>query len=215
MWSAVRYVLGIRTNVIVMIANSVGNFFFAGLTTFAVVFVVGQYHLSTAAADLGLPIVGVGALAGTLGGGRIGDALQRRGVATGGLAVASVSYVVAAVVLVPATLTHSLMLALPLFFVGAAALTAPNPALDAVRLDVVAPRLRGRAEAVRTVLTTAAGALAPLLFGYLSAHLAGGGHRGLQLTFLVMLPALAANGLILLAARPSYPREVELAERGS
>ncbi|NED49688.1 MFS transporter, partial [Micromonospora aurantiaca] len=44
--AAARYVLRIRTNVIIIIASAIGYFFFAGLRTFAMVFVQEHYSIS-------------------------------------------------------------------------------------------------------------------------------------------------------------------------
>ena len=62
-----------------LVADSVciGYFFFAGLQTFAVVFVRGQYHASQATATLVLGLLVLGALVGTLVSGRLTDALVR------------------------------------------------------------------------------------------------------------------------------------------
>ncbi len=212
LWSAVRYLLSIRTNVIVIAATTVGNFFFVGVEVFAVVFAVNQYGITTLTADLGVILIGLGALVGVLGGGRLGDALQRRGHPGGRLVTAAVGFSVGGLVLLPAGLTHSLVVAAPLLFLGAAGVSAANPVLDAVRLDIVHPQLRGRAEAVRNVIDTGVGSFAPLVFGTLSTYLGGGDDDGLRLTFFVMLPALVANGLLLLLALPSYQREVAAAK---
>lgn len=64
---------------------------------------------------------------------------------------------------------------------------------------------------------------APLLFGFLSTQLGGGGGSappadqphgaaGLDHTFLIMVgPLVAAAGLLLLAARRTYPRDLATA----
>lgn len=204
---AFRTVLSIRTNVIVLAAVSVGNLFFAAVSTFAVVFATAQYGITTPQADLGVLVVAVGAVAGIFAGGRLGDLLMRRGVRAGRLYVASVGLVTAAVFGTPVLFTHSLLLAGVLVVVGTAGLNAATPALDAVRLDVVPPDLRGRAEAVRTVLRAAAEGVAPLLIGVLADHLAGGGHVGLRWALVLVMPALALNGLLLLVAVRTYPKE--------
>ena len=101
----------------------------------------------------------------------------------------------------PAILVRSLAVGLALYVVAAVAVSAPNPAVDAARLDVIPSWLWGRAEAVRTSLRMLAIAAAPLLFGFLSDELGGGATRtstsgagayagsgpGLQRTFLLML----------------------------
>jgi hypothetical protein len=48
-------------------------------------------------------------------------------------------------VLAPAIATRAVAVALPLLIVGAILLGAPNPPLDAARLDIMPPGLRGRA----------------------------------------------------------------------
>ena len=206
--SAMHEVVKVKTNVIVIVASAIGYFFFAGLRVFAVLFAVKQYGITNARASLLLPVVGIGAVAGLIVGGRTADRLLRRGVLSGRLIVAIVGFVLATVALVPALLVHSVLFALPLLTLGAAGLAAPNPPLDAVRLDVMHPALWGRAESVRTVARTAAEAVAPILFGFLADHIAGGGHEGLQLTMLIMLPALLANGLVLIFATRTYPHDV-------
>ena len=208
LWDAVRYALRVRTNIIAMVSVSIGNFFFAGLKTFAVVYVVEQYGIGKSAAALLIPVVGVGALAGLVIGGRIADHRLSSGDVNGRIEVGAIGYLLAPLFLLPALLAHTLTVALPLYMVAAAALTAPTPSLDAVRLDIIHPRLWGRAEGIRTTLRTGAEAVAPILFGFLADHVSGGGHRGLQIAFLITLPALVASGLVTLIARRTYAREV-------
>lgn len=117
-------------------------------------------------------------------------------------------------------------MAAPLYVVAALALGAPNPPLDAARLDVVGSRLWGRAESARTFLRSLLEAFAPLLFGYVSSLLGGsqasfgtgintthalvrsGEASGLGWTFLIMLGPLLVSGLLMLRARRSYPTDV-------
>jgi predicted phage tail protein len=90
--------------------------------------------------------------------------------------------------------------------------SASNPPLDAARLDIIVPRLWGRAEAVRTVIRASLQALAPLVFGAVAQYLFGGRHHGLEDTFLVMLVPLLASGLILMLARRTYGTDVATAD---
>jgi len=83
--------------------------------------------------------------------------------------------------------------------------------LDAVRLDVIVPRLRGRAEAIRQVLRTILEGAAPRLIGVLSGVLAGGGTGGLHDAFLLTLPVLLFSGLVLLIALRTYAPDVAAA----
>ncbi len=140
-------------------------------------------------------------------------------------------YITAAIFFVPATLTTSLLLALPFLLVAGALIAAPNPPVDAARLDVVPSRMWGRAEAIRTFLRTLLQSLAPLIFGIVSqsfggghgnsgfgagvdtksAHIAAATTRGLAYTFLIMLVPLGASGFLLLAGRRTYAPDVAAA----
>jgi predicted MFS family arabinose efflux permease len=204
---AMRFVLSVRTNLLVLASDSLGNFFFAGVRTFAVVYTVDRFGLSQAQAVPLLAIVGVGAVAGVVGGGWLSDRLQRRGVRGAPIGVASGGYCIAAVVLLPAFLVPQLWLALPMFALGAMFLAAPAPALGAVRLDVILPRIWGRAEAVRTLLRVVVEASAPLVFGVLADRLASNKADGVQRAFLVTLPCVVGAGLVIIAALRSYPRD--------
>ncbi|MFL6110216.1 MAG: MFS transporter, partial [Catenulispora sp.] len=225
---AVRYILRVHTNNVLIVSSALGYFFLAGLSTFAVVFVRGHYHVGQTTATAVLGLIVVGALIGTLASGPITDWLLRRGVINARVWVPSVSYMVAAVLILIGVVNSSLTPAIWFFMAGAAALSAANPPLDAARLDIMPPGLWGRAESVRTLLRTTGQAIAPLLFGGIADLVAGiapkqapigtkpggiepGVARGLQVSFILMLVALAVAGWILLRARQSYPRDVATA----
>ncbi|GAA4585254.1 hypothetical protein GCM10023194_27410 [Planotetraspora phitsanulokensis] len=214
LWQAARYILSIPTNVMLIVASAAGYFFFAGLRTFAVVFVVRQYDLSQAVVTGLVPVIGLGALLGVLTGGRIADRLSSEGHLAARMVVPALSYLAAVALLVPGLLTTALPIALPLLFLAAGSLTAANPPLDAARLDVVHFRLWGRAESVRTFLRMGAEAVAPVTFGFVADSLGPGGARselGLRYAFLIMLVPLVANAVILLRGRHAYPRDVATA----
>lgn len=202
---AVRYVLGIPTNRRLIVASAIGYFFFAGIRTFAVVFLRGQFGLGQTAATGLLFVVGLGTLAGALGAGRLADRRLAAGAIDARLVVGGVAYLAAAALLVPSLLVTTLGLAAPLLFLAGAALSAPNPPLDAARLDIVPAPLWGRAEGVRTLLRQTGQAAAPILFGLLADT------TGLQAAFLILLVALVLNGALLLAARRDYATDVATA----
>jgi MFS family permease len=227
LWRVIRYVLSIRTNRWLIVASAIGYFFFAGMRTFGVVFVRGHYSLSEGSAVAMLFVAGLGSLAGVLVAGRLADRLVLRGEVTARVLVGAISYSVVAVFLAPAILVNAVAIALPLLIVAGAGLGAPNPPLDAARLDIMPASLWGRAEGVRTMVRNTAQAGAPLLFGVIADTLGGGGgalsagasqqvsaatSRGLEYTFLIMLVPLALNGVLLLVtARRSYPTDVATA----
>jgi MFS family permease len=179
--------------------------------TFGVEFTTHQYGIDQALANVLLLVVGIGAITGVLAGGALGDLLLRHGILNGRILVAAVAAAAAAVLFLPAILTHSARTAVLYLIFAAFAISAQNPPLDAARLDIMPPLLWGRAEGVRTFLRTAAQALAPLLFGAVSDHVFGGGRSGLQWTFGVMLLPLAASAYYLFAGLRTYPRDVATA----
>lgn len=205
---AVRYVLGVKTNVALIISSACGYYFLAGVQTFGAEFTGGQYHINQIAANLLLLVVGVAAVGGVLAAGPISDALLRRGHLTARVTTAAVAATITVALFIPALITHSALTALPYVMFAAAALAAQNPPIDAARQDIMPPWLWGRAEAIRTSLRTAAQAVAPLLFGAAAQYVFGGGTRGLRWTFVVMLLPLAASAVYLYRARRLYPTDV-------
>jgi MFS family permease len=208
---ATRYILRVRTNVVLILASAGGYYFLAGVQTFGVEFVTRQYGIDQALGTLVLLVVGGGAVVGVLAGGSIGDLLMRRGYLNGRIIVAAVAATAAVGLFIPALFTRSAVNALPYITVAALALSAQNPPLDAARLDIMVPWLWGRAEGVRTLLRTLAQALAPLLFGGVSDYVFGGGRSGLQWTFVLMLVPLGASAYFLFTGLDTYPRDVATA----
>jgi len=209
--AATRYILRIRTNVVLIIASACGYYFLAGVQTFGIEFTTKQYGIDQALASLLLLVVGGGAVAGVLAGGALGDLLLHRGYLNGRILVAALAASAAVILFAPAIFTHSALGAVAYLMIAAAAVSAQNPPLDAARLDIMVPLLWGRAEGVRTFLRTAAQALAPLLFGAVSDYVFGGGRSGLQWTFALMLLPLAAAAYFLFTALATYPRDVATA----
>lgn len=223
-WWAVRYVLTVRTNVILIVASGIGYFFFSGLRTFAVIFVTARFGTGQALATLVLVLVGGGAIIGVLTTGRIADTLISRGHVSARPLVAGVAFLIAALLFLPGLLATSLLVAAPLLFLAAAGIGGANPPLDAARLDLMPAGLWGRAEAIRTVLRSSLEAAAPLVFGFVSSelgtHTTGLGHpagsgavggTGLDRTLLIMLVPLFVAGLLMFAAGRTYPRDVATA----
>lgn len=224
---ATRYILAIRTNVLMIISSSLGYFYFAGLQTFAVLFVVRHYGAGQGTANLVLGLLIVGMVIGTLVSGRLTDALLKNGVLQARIVTPAVCYFAAAALLIPGILIDKLTPALWFDVGGAAFLAAANPPLDAARLDIMPARLWGRAESTRTFLRSLAQAVAPLLFGLISNIVVGitpeqtpvGTHAkhhaesgaGLEASFLILLAALIAAGWFLLRSRHTYPSDVATA----
>ncbi|WP_249009511.1 MFS transporter [Conexibacter sp. DBS9H8] len=226
----VRYAIAVPTNVLMIVSSSLGYFFFGGLTTFAILFIRGRYHAGQVEAELVLVFLVVGALIGTLVGGRVTDLLLDRGHLQGRVWVPAVCYLLAVVLLVPGFLGTSLTPAIYFDTAGAALITAANPALNAARLDIMPAGLWGRAESIRTVVRSLAEAVAPVTFGALADLVAGvipqqtpvGTHthvaplsssaaQGLEWSFIIMLATVALAGVFLLRARATYAIDVATA----
>jgi MFS family permease len=219
---AVRYVLAVPTNRVLILASALGYLFFAGVQTFAVLLLRSRYGLGQSAASSLLLVVGLGALVGVVLSGRLADRLLARGRVSARIVVAAGGFMIAAAIFLPAVLSPVLIVSMPLLVLGAAALAAPDPPLNAARLDIMHPRLWGRAEGVRTVLQMLALAAGPLIFGFISGALGGPDKTingsgvvrhtdALAYTFLIMLVPVALAGLSLLWARRTYPSDVATA----
>lgn len=229
-WRAVRWVFRVRTNLSLIAASALGYFFLSGLRTFALVYAKGRFGIGQGMASILFVLIGIAAVAGVVISGRWTDRWIYRGRADARLIVGGLGFIVATLVFIPALLTGSLLIALPLFVVAGFALAAPNPPVDAARLDVVPSRMWGRVESLRTTVRTVLEAFAPLLFGVLSgvlgqgsqagfgsgvndthAHLSHAATTGLEYTFLIMLVTLGGSGVLLLSGRRTYLGDVATA----
>jgi MFS family permease len=229
---SVRYVMLIPTNVMMIISSSLGYFYFAGLQTFALVFVEKHYNVGLAESQLVLALLVLGALLGTLFSGWLADELVRRGNLNSRVWIPGVCYIAAGLLLIPGLISHHLTPAIWFDVLGASLISAANPPLDAARLDIMPAGLWGRAEGVRTFLRSLAQALAPLIFGELAALIGGiaessvhpalpgtnkigavspGEARGLEVAFLILLVTLFAGGIAMLKARHTYATDVATA----
>jgi sugar phosphate permease len=173
LWWAVRYVLRVRTNVVVIAASALTYFYFAGVRTFVVLFAQHHYDINSAAASVLLVAIGVGAVVGAFFGGRYTDGLLERGVLTARILVPVVLLFAIPVLLAGGFALHTIWLSLPLLGAGSVLLGFGSPAQDAARLDIIHPLLWGRSEAVRTTFRLLLEAAAPLVFGLVADHAFG------------------------------------------
>ena len=230
-WESFRYVLAVPTNVTLILASALGYFFFSGVETFAFIYIEGHYGTDQTVATFVVLAVGAAAVIGAVVGGRSTDSLLRRGHLDARLLVPAAAFVVACAVFIPGIIVSTLYIAVPLFVVAGFCIAAPNPGMDAARLDVMPSRMWGRAEAVRSLLRSLLQAFAPLLFGLVSTvfggaavgfgsssgfHSDNGGHvhvAGLEQTFLIMLSTLLLAAFFAWRGRGPYPIDVAAASR--
>jgi predicted MFS family arabinose efflux permease len=209
---AMRYVLSVRTNVVLIIASALGYFYFSAVEGFGVEFEQRHYGLSQSVSSVITLVLGIGALTGVLSGGRIADYLLHRNRNCARIEVPGVAVPLSGLLFIPALVTTSLATAVPLLIGAALFLGMANPPLDAARLDIMPPWLWGRAEAVRSVLRNCADGAAPLLFGLLSEDVFTGS-KALEYTFLLLLVTLfAAGAVVLTLGRRGYPADRRAAE---
>jgi predicted MFS family arabinose efflux permease len=199
--------------VVLIVASALGYFYFSCLRGFGVEFVQKHYGVGQSTSSLVILLLGTGALAGVLSGGRIADRLRARGRLCARIEVPGVAVPLSGLLFIPALITTTLWLAILLLIVAALFLGMSNPPLDAARLDIMRPELWGRAEAVRSVLRSSADALAPVLFGVISESVFVGS-SALEYTFLLMLVTMfAAGAVVLTIGRRTFPRDVHNANR--
>lgn len=226
-WESFRYVVAVHSNVTLIVASALGYFFFGGVETFALIYIEGHFRVGEATATLIALSVGAAAVIGAVFGGRMTDRLLASGRIAARLFVPAAAFVVAGLVFIPGILSKSLLIAIPLFLVAGFCIAAPNPGLDAARLDIMPSRMWGRAEAVRSFLRSILQSFAPLIFGFVSTFfggrhagfgVSGGGLKGhstaatgLQPTFLIMLVALFAAAVAVWMGRKPYPVDVAAA----
>src|SRR4029079_496760 len=152
LFRATRYVLRVRTNLVLIAASACGYYFLAGLQTFGLEFSRDQYGIDQALASSLLLVIGIGSLAGVLTGGSLGDYLLKRGILNARIWTPAVAAALTTVLFVPAIFTRGATTAVPHLVAAGVLLRSPQPPLDAARLDIMPPLLWGRAEAVRTLL---------------------------------------------------------------
>lgn len=211
LWRALRYMLRIPTYTLLIIASSLGYYFFAGARTFGMIYLTHHYHLPRSTVTALAALVGIGGLSGLFIGARVVEWLLARGWIAARIVVPGSALCIAAILIGPAIWITNPYLGVALLICGTAALAAANPPLDAARLDIIPFRLWGRGESGRMALRGLLEGGAPLLFGAMSDWL-GAGTSGLEWTFLIMLvPVFVASSLAIPAAR-SYPRDVATAD---
>lgn len=211
LWRALHYMLRIPTYRLLIIASSLGYYFFAGARAFGMIYLIHHYGLPRTMVTALAGIIGIGALFGFFIGSRLSERLLSRGYASARVVIPGGALLLAIILIGPAIWISNVYIGTALLTAGTAALAGANPPLDAARLDIVPARLWGRGEAGRMALRGLLEGGAPLLFGAMSEWL-GGDSNGLERTFLIMLiPVIVASSLAI-PARRTYPRDVATAD---
>lgn len=206
-WRVVGYLLRLPTYTLLIVASALVYYFFAGARSFSMIYLSPHYGLSRGAVSALVFVLGIGALVGVVGGGRLSERFLRRGRLTIRIVLPAVALLACVPLLGFGVWTRTAWIGIPLLAAAACLIAAAVPPIDAARLDIVHPRMWGRGEAGRMAIRSVFEGGAPLLFGAMSGWL-GGGQQGLMWTFLIMLaPMLIAGGLGWWA-RDTYLRDV-------
>ena len=210
-WRAARYIVTIRTNIILVLGSSASYFYFTGLLVFADLYLMQRFDLPSDTASVLFMALGSGGVLGVLFSGWLADRLLHRHIVAARVWVAAGAFFLTVLAFLPAFLLTSVWVAAPCFFLAALFLGATNPTLDAARLDIMHSRLWGRAESVRNLVRYTLVGLAPLMIGLLVDQLLGhslDGARALGHAFLILLVLLLLAGIAMIFAAFTYPRDV-------
>jgi predicted MFS family arabinose efflux permease len=204
------YLLRIPSYRLLIIASMLAYFFFSGMRGFAMIYFTEHFSLSRWLVTLLVIVVGAGAMVGLIVGGRLSGRLLDRGRIEGRITVPAIALFLSIPLLALGIWTTNVWIGLAALTAGAGSLAAALAPIDAARLDIVHPRMWGRAEAGRMTIRSVFEGAAPLLFGAVSRWL-GGGDSGLMWAFLIMLIPTASAGFFVLPVRRAYPRDVATA----
>jgi predicted MFS family arabinose efflux permease len=200
-----REILRLRTWRSVAIAMGVSQIMISALGLWGPAYFKRTFHMSATRAGLLTPVLGVGAFAGTLGGGFVADRLLRRGVLRARIWVSIVGYGGAGLVFIAAFTSTSLAVAAPLLAVAGTLLTLPTGPSFALLMDATPSHLREPASAVADVVMYVNAVGAPLVGG-LSTLLGD----NLRLALLCISPASLLGAGLFVMARHTYVTDLAM-----
>jgi len=200
-----REILRLRTWRSVAIAMGVSQIMISALGLWGPAYFKRTFHMSATKAGLLTPVLGVGAFAGTLGGGFLADRLLRQGVLRARIWVSIVGYGGAGLVFIAAFMTTSLVVAAPLLAVAGTLLTLPTGPSFALLMDATPSHLREPAAAVADVVMYVNAIGAPLV-GALSTLLGD----NLRIALLCISPASLVGAGLFLVARHTYVTDLAM-----
>lgn len=195
--------LRVPTFLVSFLSSGVAGFFLGGAGVWTVTFLVRYHEMELSTATAALSLFALGSIVGSLAAGYVADNLRTRGIHNARIYVAGALRVVAFFILAFTFSTgHTTMMLISLT-AGAAVLTGPVPVLNAVRADVLHPKIRGRGNSLDAIGQSGAAALSPVLIGFLSDQFT------LQSAMLSVLPIVGVAGIFLLILGPIFYRRDE------
>ena len=199
---AYKHILRVRSYTASLVSSAVGSLFFGGIGVWTPTFLIRYHDLDVAEATAALSLVAVGGLVGVLTAGNLADFLTHSGYTSARIGVAGISRLISAPLFIAAFLVGYTPLMLILLAFGALFLVAAIPPLNAARVDVLHPDLRGRGTSLDAVTQSLSSAASPVIYGIIADA------SDLRTAYLVLIPLVALAGLILLTfALASYRRD--------
>jgi MFS family permease len=204
MWADVRQAMAVRTLRSLMAGSAIAAGALGGLAFWAVAFYERQTSLGTGgSAGVVAALIGIGALVGTLGAGRITDRLHE--VDGLPLAFSGVVEMLGGAILMVTFLPVPLWFRLPAQTLAAACIVGGLLPLAVMIADVVPVALRGAAYSITGFFAAVVGAVSPQLIGFLADRFkipVDGEMKGdLAKAFLIVTPLLLVGGLVVLRGR--------------
>nr|WP_283103032.1 MFS transporter [Acidithiobacillus sp. S30A2] len=119
-WRAARYIVTIRTNIILVLGSSASYFYFTGLLVFADLYLMQRFDLPSDTASVLFMALGSGGVLGVLVSGWLADRLLHRHIVAARVWVAAGAFFLTVLAFLPAFLLTSVWVAAPCFFLGCA-----------------------------------------------------------------------------------------------
>ena len=199
---AYKVILRCRSYTASLVSSTVGSLFFGGIGVWTPTFLIRYHDLDVAEATTALSLVAVGGLVGVLTAGNLADFLTHSGYTSARIGVAGIARLISAPLFIAAFLVSYTPLMLVLLSFGALFLVAAIPPLNAARVDVLHPDLRGRGTSLDAVTQSLASAASPVIYGIIADA------SDLRTAYMTLIPLAAVAGLILITfALASYRRD--------
>ena len=208
----IRVALAVPSLRALMVGSAIATGALAGIGFWAPAFYERHADLSSdQSAGLVGALILIGAISGTIIGGRVADRLRARDVGAPML-VTGVAQAAGAIIFVPTFLPTPIWFRMPVQVLGVACILGGLPGLSTMISEVVPPSLRGITFSLTGFLGAVVGAGSPFLIGFLADQFAitvDGELKGhLANAFLCVMPLVFAGALVVLNGRRHVAADV-------
>jgi MFS family permease len=198
--------LSVPTLRALMVGSAIATGALAGIGFWAPAFYERHADMSSdQSAGLAGALILIGAITGTVIGGRVADRLRARGDAGAPMLVTGVAQAVGAIILVPTFLPTPLWFRMPVQVLGVACILGGLPGLSTMISEVVPPSVRGITFSLTGFFGAVVGAASPFFIGFLADQFAvivdGEVEGHLANAFLCVMPLVFVGALVVLNGR--------------